>query len=45
MLHNAVTAEEGVTEENAKALSSLMNSLWQMYQSGEYNLDDLYSSI
>ncbi len=36
---------EGVGAEEAQNLTEIMNSLYQMYQSGDYNLDNLYNSI
>ena len=44
-LKAAVTESEGINEETAAALSSLLNSLWQMYISNDYNLNDPYNSL
>ena len=35
----------GLTKEEATNFTSVINSLYKMYTSGEYNLDDLYGSI
>lgn len=37
--------KEGLTQEEATNFSAVLDSLYKMYTSGEYNLDDLYSSI
>lgn len=37
--------EIGLNETEAKNFTAVIDSLYQMYTSGEYNLDDLYGSI
>ena len=35
----------GLNKAEAENFTAIMNSLYQMYQSGEYNLDNIYDSI
>ena len=45
LLTDAITEGKGLNEENARLLSIALNSFYQSYANGEYDLENLYESL
>jgi len=37
--------DKGLNQAEAEDFTAIMDSLYQMYKSGDYNLDNIYESI